>query len=258
MTRNEQHSRDVWEEFWNKQDIDQVYGNSGRIIEQIERIGNVRGKWIMEIGAGSGRDGFRLVDLGANVILLDYATSSLAVIRDLADRLGKQVYLVRADAFALPFKSESIDIIFHQGLLEHFKKPEGILQQSYFVTKNGGHHVADVPQRYHIYTVVKHLLIWMNKWFAGWETEFSIGQLKQLFKRVGFDVYETYGDWMRPSFIYRAVREVLKKAGLVLPQYPKPVALFAKIRRSLRRFMKRQSISYYTFMDIGVVGMKKE
>jgi hypothetical protein len=37
------------------------------------------------------------------------------------------------------------------------------------VIKKGGFALADVPQRYHLYTAVKHLLIRLNKWFCGWE-----------------------------------------------------------------------------------------
>ncbi len=258
MTLTNQHNQQVWEDFWEKRPIDDVYSNSERIVEQIQATGDVAGTWIMEIGAGSGRDSFRLIDLGANVILLDYAESSLRIINELAQKYNKKVHLVRGDAFHLPFKENSIDVIFHQGLLEHFTNPQDIVRESFYATTIGGYHISDVPQKFHLYTVVKHILIRLNKWFAGWETEFTIGQLKKMHTDAGFAIYATYGDWMRPSFIYRAMREALKKIAIKVPQQPKRIPVFSSIRDAWRAFFKKRKAAFYTFMDIGVVAVKKD
>ncbi|HPG39036.1 MAG TPA: class I SAM-dependent methyltransferase [bacterium] len=257
MNTKARHSRQVWENFWQeKKDINQVYANSDRIIRQIEALGDLNKKIVMEIGAGSGRDGFRLVDKGALVILLDYAENSLLLLQQLSRELGKPVVLLRADAFHLPFRDNSLDLVYHQGLLEHFTNPEDLIQENYRVLKSGGHAIADVPQRYHLYTLVKHVLIWMNKWFAGWETEFSIGQLRSLFTSAGFSIHAAYGDWMRPGFCYRALREVLKKFKIVLPLYPRTVPLLSPLCRWFGNAFKRCKPAFYTFMDIGVIGKK--
>lgn len=256
--KTDQHSQQVWEEFWQKQAIENVYSNADRITRQIQQLGDCRGKIIMEIGAGSGRDGFQLVDLGATVIFLDYAESSLRLIEQLSQKLKKPVHLVRGDAFHLPFKENSIDVVYHQGLLEHFTDPSGIVRENYAVVKPGGVAIADVPQKYHFYTVVKHILIWMNKWFAGWETEFSIHQLKHLYRSAGFQIQSVYGDWMRPSFLYRAAREALKKIKITLPQYPKRIPGISNIRDAWRRFFMQRKLAFYTFMDIGVIARKKD
>jgi ubiquinone/menaquinone biosynthesis C-methylase UbiE len=190
--------------------------------------------------------------------MLDYAESSLRVIRELAHKYNKKVHLVRGDAFHLPFKPESIDVIFHQGLLEHFTNPQDIVRESFYATSIGGYHISDVPQKFHLYTVIKHILIWLNKWFAGWETEFTIGQLERMHKTAGFGIHAIYGDWMRPSFIYRATREALKKIGFKLPQQPNRIPLLSAMRDSWRSFFKRRKIAFYTFMDIGVVAVKED
>ena len=96
MSKIAQHSRQVWEDFWvEKQDIEQVYSNADRIIKQITKLGSCEKKYVMEIGAGSGRDGFKLVDEGAFVILLDYAESSLHVLKKLSAELNKPVFLIQ-------------------------------------------------------------------------------------------------------------------------------------------------------------------
>lgn len=257
MTATRQHNQHRWEVFWDKS-VEQVYANSERIIDHIRAAGDVRNKRIVEVGAGSGRDSLKLIDLGARAFVLDYAVNSLRRIKELALQQQKVIHLVRGDAFHMPFKADSLDIVFHQGLLEHFTNPEEILKESYRATKRGGLHISDVPQRYHLYTVVKHLLIWLNRWFAGWETEFSIGQLKRLHAEAGYHVRSVYGDWMRPSFLYRATREALKKVGIRLPLYPRRVPILSTVRDRWRDYLKKQRMAFYTFMDIGVVAVKKD
>jgi ubiquinone/menaquinone biosynthesis C-methylase UbiE len=252
-----QHDRQVWERFWDDaKPIGEVYANSGRIVEQILQLGPVGGKIILEVGAGSGRDGLHLAQQGGRIVFLDYAVNSLRVIQKTALAAGHPVLLVRGDAFRLPFKSNSIDLVYHQGLLEHFTAPLGIVRENERVLRVGGRAIADVPHRYHVYTVVKHILIRMNKWFAGWETEFTRPQLESLFRQAGLTPDRFYGDWMRPSFGYRVLRELVKKVGIRLPLYPKPIPFLHPLRKALARRFSQSTISRYTYMDIGVIGKK--
>ncbi|HOC25663.1 MAG: Demethylmenaquinone methyltransferase [bacterium ADurb.Bin431] len=251
------HRREVWDQFWQeREEIEQVYSNSERVIDQLIRLGDPAGKWILEVGAGSGRDSLALSSRGGRVIMLDYSAPALEVIQKLAQKTGRPVYLVRGDAFHLPFRSDALDLVFHQGLLEHFTAPEGILAENLRVLRPGGAALADVPQRYHLYTAVKHLLIAFNRWFAGWETEFSRARLERIFAQTGFVRTEFYGEWMRPSFIYRASREALKKAGITLPLYPPSLPLFGRIRAGLRALLRRHPWHLNTVMDIGAIGFK--
>lgn len=260
MKKRDKHivSRAIWEDFWaRKQDVRAVYATSDRIYHQILALGPVSGKCVVEVGAGTGRDSVRLHEQGAQVIVLDYAQNSLQIIQKLMREKNIQLCPVRADAFHLPFRTDSVDIIFHQGLLEHFKTPMPLVRENYRVLKSGGHALIDVPQRYHIYTVIKHILIWLNAWFAGWETEFSVKQLSQLMKKAGFAIHAVYGDWMRPSLFYRMLRELLLKLGIRLPMYPKGWSGIHKVRTKLRNRLQKSPIASYTFLDIGVVGIKE-
>ena len=42
--------------------------------------------------------------------------------------------------------------------------------------------VVDVPQTFHLYTLMKQILIALNRWFAGWETQFTPGELERLLR----------------------------------------------------------------------------
>ncbi|MGH2566970.1 MAG: class I SAM-dependent methyltransferase, partial [Bacteroidota bacterium] len=173
--------RSHWESFWHeKQDVSAVYSNADRIVRNLSAITGLHDKTILEIGAGTGRDSFPLVDAGANVVQLDYAEHSLRILKTMADEHRIPVAIVGGDAFLLPFRDGTFDIVFHQGLLEHFRKPqaEALLRENIRVLKTGGLLLVDVPQRYHIYTVAKHVLIALDRWFAGWERSFSVGELR--------------------------------------------------------------------------------
>jgi SAM-dependent methyltransferase len=254
----QQHRREVWDRFWDQnQRIEEVYSNSDRVLNQIRALQPVAGRRILEVGAGSGRDSLALRDDGAAVFVLDYSEPALRVIQQLVAADRSRLWLIRGDAFHLPVKSGAMDLVFHQGLLEHFVDPSGIVRENQRVLKEGGFALADVPQRYHLYTAVKHLLIWLNRWFAGWETEFSLSQLRRLFAECGLEVHSVYGDWMRPSFFYRVLREVAKKIGWRWPLSPASIPPVAAVRRRLRERFRRSSLAYYTYMDIGIIGQKE-
>ncbi|MGB2866985.1 MAG: class I SAM-dependent methyltransferase [Bacteroidota bacterium] len=251
--------RENWETFWDeKQDMEAVYSNAGRVHRNLRQITELRGKKILEIGAGTGRDSFSLVDEGALVYQLDYAENSLRILKRLSEEQRIPVQIIGGDTFSLPFRDGSFDIVFHQGLLEHFRKPvaELLLRENIRILKPGGLLLVDVPQRYHSYTVVKHVLIAANKWFAGWERSFSVRELRSLMRRLGLTPVYSYGEWMYPSFFYRATREALKKVGVTLPLAPKMHPSLSDARAHLRSSLLKTPLPLYTGISIGVLGRK--
>ena len=62
--------------------------------------------------------------------MLDYSPASLALVRRQAREQGLPVHLVRADALAMPFRDGAFDVVFHQGLLEHFRDPLPLLREN--------------------------------------------------------------------------------------------------------------------------------
>jgi len=251
-------TRDHWEKFWrDKAEIDEVYSNDERIYHHIKPLTPMKNKRILEVGAGSARDSFRLAQEQAIVYVLDYSPQALAIVHKLNGQSPVKVNLIQSDAFYIPVQDNTFDIVFHQGLLEHFRDPRPLIQENFRVLKPGGLLLIDVPQRYHVYTVIKHTLILLNKWFAGWETEFSIHELKKLMQQQGFEIKLCYGRWMRPSLFYRIAREVLKKLNIKLPLYPAGFAWTRRLRDSLRNKFIGKSWAFYTFLDIGVIGQKQ-
>jgi len=234
-----------------------VYPTEGRVVEQILAETPVRGKRVLEVGAGSGRDSVTLAAAGATAILLDYSAASLEVARGVARRAGQRVHLVRADALRMPFRDRDIEVVFHQGLLEHFRDPKPLLRENVRVLRSGGILLVDVPQRFHMYTVLKHFLIALGRWFAGWETEFTIDQLEGLMREAGVTVTRRYGSWMVPGLLYRSVRVVLLRSRVArLPLYPPPLPVLSRAASAARARFRNTRMSFYTYFVIGALGRK--
>jgi len=256
--KNRNSTQQNWEKFWSrKQQIEDVYSNVDRIIQGLKRVIDIKDKKILEVGAGSARDSFALVQEGAQVYVLDYSPAAIHIIHELNKKNNETVHPILADAFRMPLADESVDIVFHQGLLEHFKNPAELLRENVRVLKKGGILLVDVPQTFHIYTVIKHILIFLNKWFAGWETQFTINQLKQLIEDTGVRVIYQYGNWMQPSLFYRMTREVLLLFRIKLPLYPKGIKPLRRLREKIRNRLITSRCAFYTFLDIGVIGKKE-
>src|SRR3989344_2815841 len=172
-------TKDHWNDYWNRPDHQPIVTHE-ELLSNLLMTTSVKGKKILEVGAGMGGDSIYLAKKGASVTVLDFTKKALQLIRKNATREKVNIGTIQADARRMPFKDNMFDIIFHQGLLEHFKNPKELLEEQKRVLKPGGHLLVDVPQRYTTYTIKKHILMWMGKWFAGWEREFSIHELEHL------------------------------------------------------------------------------
>jgi SAM-dependent methyltransferase len=252
---------DHWERYWRDQAAAdaaglEAYPNHERLVAACVEIGGLAGARVLEVGAGSGQAAVELAQAGADVTVVDYVESSLDVVRRYAADAGVRLGLVRGDAFALPFGDARFDFVVHQGLLEHFRNPVELLAENCRVLRPGGCAVVDVPQRWHPYTPVKRTLIAMDRWFAGWETSYTIGELSAQLDQAGLVEAARFGDWMVPSFAYRSVRKVAAGAHLRLPAEPTRIDAVQPARAALRQRLRASRLSFYTYANIGIVGRK--
>jgi SAM-dependent methyltransferase len=227
-------------------------------VEHVLAQGPVGGRRVLEVGAGSGRDSVALATEGAKPFILDYSMASLETARRVGRRHGVAPHLIRADALQLPFRDGTFDVIFHQGLLEHFRDPMPLLNENVRALSGGGLLLVDVPQRWHLYTLLKHAMIATGTWFAGWETEFSIGQLERLLRRAGVRTVSRYGAWMVPGLFYRSLRALLLKVKLArLPLHPPRVPILSGALERWRGLWDGTPAAFRTYFVIGALGRKE-
>ncbi len=246
-----------WESYWaGRPELDQVYSNQDRLVREVLAEGPVQGRRVLEVGAGSGRDSLGLARAGAAGFVLDYSPAALAHVRRQARAQGLALHLVRADARRMPFREGAFDVVFHQGLLEHFRDPLPLLRENARALRRGGRVVVDVPQTFHLYTVLKQALILAGRWFAGWETQYTPRGLERTLEAAGLRVRRTYGDWMVPGLWYRVLREGARRAGLRLPLAPRGPRAWERAWAGLRAALRRRRWALYTCHVIGCVAEK--
>lgn len=252
-------TRDLWDRFWAVKQSEAIYPPVTDIIQELMPIINPENKLVLESGAGTGRDGIRLAKLGANVFLLDYSEKSLNLAKNYLKNENKEfnVQLIMADALNTPFKDETFDVVFHQGLLEHFRNPWLLVEENCRILKKHGLLVIDVPQTFHIYTLIKNILILFKLWFAGWERQFTIVSLKRLVEKYNLEPIHFYGDWSRPGIIYKIIREVLLRLKINLPMYPNYFGRLTKKFYEIQNSLRKKKIFLYTVLSIGIIARKK-
>ena len=249
---------DHWESYWRGHAaIEETYSTGDRLVREVLADGPVEGRRVLEVGAGSGRDLLGLVRAGAVGFVVDYSPASLEIVRRLGREQRLPVHLVRADARAMPFRDGTFHVVFHQGLLEHFRDPQPLLVENARVTERGGRVLVDVPQTFHLYTLMKQTLIALDAWFAGWETQFTVGGLERACARAGLVPRRTYGGWMVPGLWYRVVRETLKRTTpLRLPLDPPGPAFWRRSWEAWRAWLSRRRWALHTCHVIGTVAWK--
>lgn len=257
MARTSERSH--WDKFWERdRNLSDIYDNDDRIRVEVQKRLDLNGLVTLEVGAATARDSVALAEDGALPVALDYSHAALKLARTAAGDKNMTLLLVCGDANALPFKTDTFDLVFHQGVMEHFKNTDPMTDECIRVTKPGGNLLVDVPQAFHVYTVIKKILIAMNAWFAGWETQYTEKQLSCYLRKHGVEPWSTYGRYFAPSLGYRMFREVLIKVGIKLPMKPVIIPAVHKFRTRIRTAVEESWLGPRTAVIIGVFARKPE
>jgi len=257
MARSSQRSH--WDKFWERErDLSDIYDNDDRIRVEVKKRLNLKNAITLEVGAATARDSVALAQEGALPVALDYSHSALKLAKEAAQSNDETLLLVCGDAGELPFRHNTFDLVFHQGVMEHFKDTNPMTDECIRVTKPGGNLLVDVPQTFHIYTVIKKAMIATNTWFAGWETQYTERQLSRYLASRGVEPWAVYSRYFSPSLGYRMVREVLMKAGVKLPMRPIILPPVHRLRSKMRAAVQQSWFGSKTAVIIGVFARKPE
>lgn len=186
--------KQTWNNFWDE------YGGPSRaerwlINERINRIislfkkNNLRNIKTLEGGCGFASTSKILKKMGVRTYCLD---NSDIVIQKIKNEI-KDSYV--GDAMNLPFKSDSFDLVFSEGLIEHFQNPEKIIKEMFRVTKKGGFFVNFVPGKYSLWQVYK--ILHGKNWKHGYEENYTHQKLimstKIALKNAKFKIIDARG-----------------------------------------------------------------
>ena len=248
------HQKETWDRYW-KTEIPQ-YPPHEILIDRVFKHVRSKDSIIAEIGAGSGVDALEITRAGYTVVILDISGESLRLIKSKSKETGIELMAVMGDALNLPFKRGSLDFVYHQGLLEHFKDPRPFLSETGTVLKTDGKLLADVPQTFTMYTLKKKLAMLRGRWFAGWETHYTPNKLRRILRKAGLKVIDIYGrDYDFTPLVWIRDITTLGKTRFGRPIVPR---FISKPISAVWCFFERSYISNYFKHSIGAVAVPDE
>jgi SAM-dependent methyltransferase len=117
---------------------------------------------ILEVGFGSGRILSQLVKeldcRGVGVDLDDGAFESLSFF---CERHGVKVEAIKGSGFVLPFKENSFDVVYSEGVIEHFPQAqsEAMVREHVRVCREGGLVIVSAPNKFALIHSLTKLLL---------------------------------------------------------------------------------------------------
>jgi SAM-dependent methyltransferase len=152
--RDETMTEDI-EQWWNQQaevyqddcsiPIDILYGPSSPNEDELNLLGELADKHILELGCGGGQSAVAFALKGAQVTAIDIAEGQLAFARNLAVQHRAQVDFIRCGFDDLaPIASDSQDIVFSAFALMYAEDRLAVFREAHRVLKPGGIFVFSV------------------------------------------------------------------------------------------------------------------
>ena len=112
-------------------------------------VSNIKKGKIFEPGSGSGMSCVKFVKQGFDVMCLDLSKNALQKSRSLFNQMSLDCGFMLGTLFHLPIKDEQFNIVFNQGVMEHFRPtgfdPSRGVKEMFRVLKKNGTLIIFVP-----------------------------------------------------------------------------------------------------------------
>lgn len=140
---NEGNYADSFGYQWNRFRAEQIDSVNGTKLSARRFFGEtnwgpdwMKGKWILDAGCGAGRFLDVAAETGANVVGVDVSTAIDAAARTMAGK--RNVHLIQASIYELPFRPGVFDGIYCIGVIQHTPDPGQALKSLPLPLKAGG------------------------------------------------------------------------------------------------------------------------
>ena len=195
------------------------------------------GALVLEIGCGSGRiltsiareSNCRCV----GVDVTDAAFDSLSFFSQ-QQVVGVGVGAVKGDGFSLPFRDKSFDVVYSEGVIEHFpiERSVEMVREHVRVCRPGGLVIVSVPNKFAlIHSLTKRLL--GSRFLFAPEASLSTFELAHLMQRAGLTIVSRDGFafgcqfyMFQAFFLEQTSRSLLKQIGNSLLSLFKKTGLY--------------------------------
>ena len=231
-----------WENHWKRQKAAPVLDAYG------SRAYAAFGKWIegrriLEVGFGTGRFLKKISDenKGSLLVGVEHSISAMKSMR----MHSRDIILVRADMFNLPFKDGAFDTVLNEGVIIYYKNYKEALKE---IIRVGKSTVTCVTNLYNIpFTIYRKL---RGKNFEyGWEKAFTGKELKDLYESLGMTGMEIEG--------YYPAHSVKRISGFPFVVFTYPAGLLIDFIASIADKLTKNAFSRAFGFYICIRGYKK-
>ncbi len=271
MDKPEIVSGQTWHSLWEKKadlakEIDYHFLTRQPLYALLERsiavLGRSEALRALEIGCGTAIDSCILAkNKKIRLFCFDFSFSAIKLAEKTAQEFGSRLGFVNCDANRTCFKDKSFDLIFSQGVLEHFRDISWPVEEQVRLLKDDGILVIDVPQTYTLCTLFKHHRIKKGTWPYGWETQFSYRDLIDLGNRYGLEAIDVcgheYDSYVR-FFNLALFRNIIKRFQSKNPM--RNGTFFTKVESCYDKFWNilEKKWGHYFLVNIAVAFRKKK
>lgn len=137
----------LWESF-RRSLLDSATGNTASRQRFFRMTGwseaSLQGKWLLEVGCGSGRFTEIALDCGAHVVAIDYSSAIDVCHRNLGEH--PRLHLMQADLFALPLRPGQFDGVYGFGVLHRTPDARKALLSLPGNLREGGRLAVDIAR----------------------------------------------------------------------------------------------------------------
>ncbi|MDY6917344.1 MAG: class I SAM-dependent methyltransferase [Chloroflexota bacterium] len=193
------------------------------------------GSLSLEVGFGSGRIMARVArELECTCVGVDPDDSAFSSLAYFSRQHGVKTEPVKGSGFCLPFKDNSFDVVYSEGVIEHFPvhQSEAMLAEHARVCREGGVVIVSVPNKFAVFHSLTKLLLGERFMFYP-EASLSAFQLCGLMTRVGLTPERRNGFafgcqfyMFQSLFLDQALPPKPKRLGLRLLSWLRGTALY--------------------------------
>jgi len=276
----------VWDSYWEKEskislnkiiENDNYYKLLKRLMGSLNNCCEIK---LLEAGCGTGSRSVALIKdfsyINWEVTLLDSSDKALTFAKRLAIENGlmARITLVKGDVLEMPFPDRYFDIVWNEGVNEHFagRERQRVFEEMVRVTKNGGRTIVVVPNALNLpYRVRKRILELRGAWEYGFEKPFTFWELKNIMEKLnlykikmGADkIFVALPDFLKSIFAFskrkdkfQTIRYAPTAGGRVI----KPVKMMIKLIISISRIADVVLVPVFGRLmgsNIGISGVKE-
>jgi len=216
----------VWDQYWkDNTEIENInWSFVQKIVNETKKYIKLSNKIkILEVGSGTGAFASKFAKEGAAIYLLDTSEHALYLSKKLFQTKALKAEYIKGTMFHLSFKPNSFDIIWSEGVLEHFSQDDQLqaLYEMGKILKKKGTIITFHPYYYSVfYRIGYWYLNKINKWPYG--KEHPVKSLKDHCQKIDLVVKKEYSILFNHSLCF------LGRLGKIIEYLLYPIPEFIK------------------------------